>query len=767
MLRVVCAVNFLTTTQSAMSLMLRSISGVAIVACTGACSHAAVQLEETYTTDVEIQLDAKSLIEMRRLGGIHSPKLSVSPDGRFVAFEVVSPSVESNSYVKDWYVLDITDGRAPKRIADGGDRMQNIRQRFTENGSLLASRAKWSPDSQWVVFAKESKGAIQLWRAHRDGGREQQLTENPADIFGSLSYQAKFEWSHDGSRIYYEVARDRQYMKQALYEEGSRGFIYDSRFWPSYSMSPYWVRCGIFRIGIAPTDAQACSPTIWALEFESGDERPASEAEIFEYREITGSEYDPSETGRRFESGRKRLADGSQIWFENLDPATYAGHTPPLTLTHETSEGLKQVCHFTECTGVNLINAWKVGNSVVFQRSEGRAIKNSLGITTFYAWYPEQNKINVIRSAFERFSDCDVANVSLVCLHEASSLPRRLVRLNLENGTIETLFDPNPQTESWAFTRTEFVESVDDQSRPAYGVLVYPIGYKPGTRYPLIIVQDFPNGFLRGGAGFEYPEHLFAKEGFLVLSIAGYLDLDNYARRRGSALQIHEFASSGRRKLAFSAMFDFLDILNDRNLVDRSRVAITGLSSGSSNARYGLINSDAFATAILSTGYSGPQEYYYVSSRERRASFRQKYTEGQLPVVERIPDSWRNEQLGWNTLQKRFPPVLWNVSDDELSHAVFDYALLEDQDHPVEMYVYPDERHVKWQPLHRYNIYRRNIQWMKFWLQGEIVEDPVDPDQYQRWSDLCYKYVKNLNESEDMADQTRARQQYCTYAHSE
>ena len=51
---------------------------------------------------------------------------------------------------------------------------------------------------------------------------------------------------------------------------------------------------------------------------------------------------------------------------------------------------------------------------------------------------------------------------------------------------------------------------------------------------------------------------------------------------------------------------------------------------------------------------------------------------------------------------------------------------------PSKCIVFSNEYHIKWQPVHRYNIYRRNIQWLKFWLQNEEADDPVDPEQYVR-----------------------------------
>jgi hypothetical protein len=64
------------------------------------------------------------------------------------------------------------------------------------------------------------------------------------------------------------------------------------------------------------------------------------------------------------------------------------------------------------------------------------------------------------------------------------------------------------------------------------------------------------------------------------------------------------------------------------------------------------------------------------------------------------------------------------------------FTALQESGKPVEMYVFPDEYHIKSQPQHRFNIYRRNVQWMQFWLQGVEDSNPVDPQQYDRWRKL-------------------------------
>ena len=55
---------------------------------------------------------------------------------------------------------------------------------------------------------------------------------------------------------------------------------------------------------------------------------------------------------------------------------------------------------------------------------------------------------------------------------------------------------------------------------------------------------------------------------------------------------------------------------------------------------------------------------------------------------------------------------------------------------PVEMYRFPDEYHVKWQPAHRYAVYNRNIDWFNFWLRDVESGLTGDPEQYPRWREL-------------------------------
>jgi hypothetical protein len=58
-------------------------------------------------------------------------------------------------------------------------------------------------------------------------------------------------------------------------------------------------------------------------------------------------------------------------------------------------------------------------------------------------------------------------------------------------------------------------------------------------------------------------------------------------------------------------------------------------------------------------------------------------------------------------------------------------------------FYYPNEVHIKNQPKHRYEIYNRNLDWFRFWLQGEEDKDPAKDDQYKRWRKLKAQHEWN------------------------
>ena len=79
---------------------------------------------------------------------------------------------------------------------------------------------------------------------------------------------------------------------------------------------------------------------------------------------------------------------------------------------------------------------------------------------------------------------------------------------------------------------------------------------------------------------------------------------------------------------------------------------------------------------------------------------------------------------------------LVNASQTEYMIFVEAYQQLRERHLPVELFVYPGDYHIKWQPAHRLAIYDRNIDWLNFWFRGQSPTALVDQGLASKWQEL-------------------------------
>jgi dipeptidyl aminopeptidase/acylaminoacyl peptidase len=229
---------------------------------------------------------------------------------------------------------------------------------------------------------------------------------------------------------------------------------------------------------------------------------------------------------------------------------------------------------------------------------------------------------------------------------------------------------------------------------------------------------------LRGGQGDEYPIQLFATHGFAVLSFERPWDRALLAVSRDyDDVETRGWVDLRDRRYVLRNLEGGIDALNRMEIIDPDRIAITGLSDGGETATFALIHSSIpFAAASVSWTLYSPMLPALMGPK-----FQRDFDEWNIP--------WDRVSIARNAERIR-TPLLIHVADVELLGEVDSVRSLRAARRPVEMHVFPDEEHIKWQPAHRYYIYRRNLQWFQFWLQGVEVPDPVDQHQYERWRAL-------------------------------
>jgi dipeptidyl aminopeptidase/acylaminoacyl peptidase len=284
---------------------------------------------------------------------------------------------------------------------------------------------------------------------------------------------------------------------------------------------------------------------------------------------------------------------------------------------------------------------------------------------------------------------------------------------------------------------------MNDQGVECFGDLVYPPDFQPGRRYPLIVVQYESRGFLRGGTGDEYPIQIFAREGYLVLSIQrprsplfgkGLSTTERQRQQNEGFLE---------RRSILSAIETKVKQLIDTGLADPQRIGITGLSDGSTTVQYAALHSSLFSAASVSGCCWEPSQTWLLGP-----SLQNTYQGFGWPrSPQDKPAMWADISLSRNADRVTFP-LLFQAADGEYLMALEAVSALREAGSPVDLFVYPDELHIKRHPAHRAGVYQRNLLWFDFWLRGK--KPPAgDPRaaEVDRWTQMKKSWEKSTTQA--------------------
>ncbi len=138
----------------------------------------------------------------------------------------------------------------------------------------------------------------------------------------------------------------------------------------------------------------------------------------------------------------------------------------------------------------------------------------------------------------------------------------------------------NPQLDEVALARSELVHYRDADGKTLYGVLYYPYGYEPGKRYPL--VAEVYEGYFDNG--FNENMNLLAGRGWFAFHPSV------------------EFETGYPGEAWVKGVTAAINSLEDRGLVDGSKLGIEGTSYGGYATNLLITQTDRFAAAVNISG---------------------------------------------------------------------------------------------------------------------------------------------------------------------
>jgi hypothetical protein len=651
----------------------------------------------------DLPITAQALIELRDFGRMDSapggnPVFSLSPDGNRAAIAMRRADIASDDYCLGIAVVAL-DGSGKMTLVDVGGAfvpmVNDIRGvPGIPSGAPASSAPLWSADGRQLFYLRRDAGITQLWRAAADGSGAAPLTHSPIDVLSVT-------WSENRRKLLITTRPALVAGEQAIKREGKRGYHFDARFWTFFESKP--------RPSLPlPFQITAIDPELGSQDVLSGGEGLSLKARKPEHASLFAA----SATGI--------------AWTAPDHPEAFLAPEP----LHVSVRGRELPCPAQVCGRRVTAIWWQNKDQLIILRGGG---PEDGGRLSLYSWDVTRKGGPVLRfQTDDALLNCSPWRGAMLCGWEAANRPRRLVRVELESGRVTTLANPNPEFSRLRLGTVQRLRWRNAQGMATYGDLVLPPDHEAGQRHPLVVVQYTSKGFLRGGSGDDYPIFLLAQHGFAVLSFQrpGFLPATERATDINAVQRIN-LADFAERRAIFSALDIGVDAAIATGAIDPEKIGITGLSDGASTTQFALINATRFKAAAISSCCDEPSWLFAAGPAYTEAVLTWGYPR-QASDGEAF---WKPISLSLNAASIH-TPLLMQLPDAEYRGALEPISALRQHGAPVDMYVFPDEYHVKSQPEHRLAVYNRAVGWFEFWLQSSVTDRVGLADEISRWEAL-------------------------------
>ncbi len=295
-------------------------------------------------------------------------------------------------------------------------------------------------------------------------------------------------------------------------------------------------------------------------------------------------------------------------------------------------------------------------------------------------------------------------------------------------GQLQRLTTTNPWLDEIAVAEQQPVNWTARDGLSLEGVLIKPLDWQEGRRYPLImLVHGGPESHVSNGwvTSYSQPGQLAAARGFAVF----------YPNYRGSTGRGVAFSKLGQADAAgkeFDDLIDGIDHLVESGLVDQAKVGITGGSYGGYASAWGATYySDRFAASVMFVGISDniskvgttdiPEEMYLVHHRKR------------------LWDDWdyfAQASPIRHVEKNRTPTLILHGKQDPRVHPSQSLELYRHlktlKQAPVRLVLYEGEGHGNRKAAARFDYNLRLLRWMEHFLIGPGGEAPPREIDYEQ-----------------------------------
>jgi dipeptidyl aminopeptidase/acylaminoacyl peptidase len=452
----------------------------------------------------------------------------ISPDARFVAYNLRSTDWDGNHGVNALWVIDRSAANsAPRLVRD-------------QEKSSTAPR--WSGDGQWLYFLSSRSGSTQVWRTAAQGGESWQVTKLPLDVSQYRlapdvhTLVAAINVHAECDTLACSKAKD-----EAKAKEKTSGTVYDTatpRFWDTYLDGRY---IGLFAVRLsgdnAPTDAVPLTRNYQAdiVGRPDGDDSSFVVAEdgsavIFSAR--------PS-------GSAQGLGDPSSLYTVPLDGSKAPQRLDPAAATSDSTPAVspdgaklaylaRKGSTFTAPRAQIMIRDLKSGSARPLAESFDRSpdsLKWSSESKTLYAGAEDtgQQRIFAISAATGavkpltgdgHVGSFDLAKGVIAYSRDALDSPAQIYDMKFGEAPRALTHVGKQVVAQTPFTSFEAFSFSGWNDETVHGYVVQPANYHPGQKYPVaFLIHGGPHGSFGNAWSYRWNPQVWAGMGYAVVMV--------------------------------------------------------------------------------------------------------------------------------------------------------------------------------------------------------------------------------------------------------
>ncbi len=660
-----------------------------------------------------------------------------SPDGRWLLYTVTTLNWKEGKRVRDLFLVSTSGG--PSRQMTFTANKDEYSPAWSRDGTFFAflsdregstqlyvmrpdggearrvtdqkegvERFAFSRDGRWIAFTAGKEGERQLWLlpARFDAEKPVPLTTHETGVL-------QWEWSPDSQRIYFTSPDTVDKLDRERQEKKFDVRIVDQPKPPVHlwavdvgtkavkrwtSGSEYSVTSFVISKDHRVIAFRGASTSRYATEEDSDVYRLDVETGIVERLTRNGVR----------ESAVSFSPDGTWLAFTAPNDFTYMRNLR-LYLVPARGGSVRKV--ETDFDGDISIGFWnRDGRTIYF--TEGVGVNAHVFTISVETGRVTQltRETGVLSALFDEdtgwvlltFTDPKSPPDFYVTTLEKIGQRSQWTRLTRANPQIEGMALGDYETVRWRSTDGQMVE----------GILVKPIGYEPGRRYPLIVQ-------LHGGPAAAYMNafsgnygtyvHVFAAHGYAVFQ-PNYRGSSNYGERFKMQIAGDYF------RQGYEDIMTGVDELIARGIADPEKLGLMGWSAGGHFSNWALVSTDRFKA--ISTG-AGAVNWISLYAQTDVQAPREFYFKGRpyenwdhyvaVSPIRYIARAKTPTLIHVGEADRRVP----RPQSEELHMALKKLGV------PTEFIIYPNMPHGLTNPRYQLVKMVAEFQWFEKWIKGK------------------------------------------------